>query len=278
MTKEKLPLNVLLSKKCNADCGFCIEKTKINTPDTQSWQDFAHSINQLIDRGLVQDVLLLGGEPLYYRGLIDLVRALKLPPIITTNAHRLIHDRRFLVEFSALNIKALNISLAHYDEVKRAKVMGRFLFTNEALGNALRTLQFNKRVNTTLIQGYIDNLNEIKKMAHLCREIEIPELKVAELTGINPDIHDFVSPEVIAFNRTHYVPIPDVEVHDMCHQQGGTYFWRTIAGVAVYFNAPPDKAMTGGKNLDGSHYHRVLFNDGLIGNSWRRDDGLERPT
>jgi MoaA/NifB/PqqE/SkfB family radical SAM enzyme len=271
---EKLPLNVLLTKKCNADCRFCVEKTKEKTKNRLTWSDFAEAINTGIEHDAVSDVLLLGGEPLYFCGILELIKVLKIAPIITTNAHRLVSDRTFFDEFCNANIKALNISLPHYDEKKRSKIMGSLLFSNEEIKKVLRRLSFDVRINTLLVKDYINTLSEIEKMAEFCAEIGASELKVGELTARNPSIHDFIRDEVTIFNRDHYVEIPVPEFRDECHKNGGTLFWKKIAGVSVYFNSPPEKALSGGKDESGKYYHRVLFNDGYWGYSWRRDDGL----
>lgn len=278
MTTEKLALNVLLTKRCNADCLFCIEKTVLKTKDARTWQDFATNINRLIDLGMVQDVLLLGGEPLYFEGILDLIKALKIPPIITTNGHRLVSDQKFLADFVKLKIRALNISLSHYDESKRAELMQRHLFSNNDLKKALGHLPFAFRINTLLLKGYIDSRKEIEKMARFCAEIGASELKVGELVGRSAVIHDFIETGVVKFNYDHYTPIPIKKLFQLCHEQGGTFPWKKIHGVSVLFNAPPDIALAGGKASDGTHYHRVLFNDGLLGYSWRREDGLIDPS
>jgi molybdenum cofactor biosynthesis enzyme MoaA len=276
MTNEKLPLNVLLTKRCNADCLFCIEKTVLKTKDARTWQDFARDINLLIDRGMVTDVLLLGGEPLYFEGILDLIKALKVPPIITTNGHRLVSDPKFLAEFSTLKLRALNISLSHFDEAKRAELMQRHLFTNQSLKTALKGLPFNIRINNLLLKDFIETESDITQMAEFCSDLGVAELKVGELVGRSTAIHDFIENGVVKFNHDHYAPIPVKELFDLCHVQGGTFPWKSIAGVSVLFNAPPDIALAGGKDTTGSHYHRVLFNDGLLGYSWRRDDGVMR--
>lgn len=274
MTTEKLPLNVLLTKRCYASCRFCIEKTLLKTKDVRTWEDFAKDINHLIDLGMVTDILLLGGEPLYFEGILDLIKALKIPPIITTNGHRLVNDPKFLVAFSQLKIRALNISLSHYDESKRAELMQRHLFSNQDLKTALKKLPYAVRINTLLLKDYLDSKSEIEEMAAFCHDIGATELKVGEVTGRNPVIHDFIESEVVRFNGDHFVPIPVKKYFDLCHQEGGTYPWKEIHGVSVLFNAPPDIALAGGRAMDGTHYHRVLFNDGLLGYSWRREDGL----
>jgi MoaA/NifB/PqqE/SkfB family radical SAM enzyme len=269
-----LPLNALITRSCNADCRFCVEKTRDDTKGRLDGGRVVAVVNDAIRRGLVGDVLLLGGEPLYHPDIEAMVRGLLRPPIITSNGTRLVRDRAFRERFARLPVKALNISLPHYDAVRRREVMGRHLFDNGELSEALSGLPFPVRVNCLLMKGYVDSLDEIEKMAAFCAGLGVRELKMGELTARDPGIHDFVAPEVVAFNRAHYVavPVPDIARH--LHRVGGTVAWRKFSGVDVLFNAAPNVAQRGGLDEDGNHYHYVLFNDGRIGFSWRRADGL----
>ncbi len=281
--QPRLPLNVLLTKRCNYHCRFCIEDTNRVSEKGLDWENFVVPINELVEAELISDLLLLGGEPLYFPGIIQLIKSLKLKPIITTNGYRLIKDKVFLHDFLAVaqNIRALNISLPHYLEDKRAKLSGTgHSFSNEELIEMTRQLAPNLRVriNTLLIRGYIDNLDEIGAMIALCERMGIEELKIGELTGRKSSIHGFIQPKTVQFNAENYISIPDEEYREKCHNEGGTIFWKQVGSVRVFFNAPPDIAMSGGKDANGNYYHRVLFEDGLIGFSWDREkDGVIDP-
>lgn len=271
---DKLTLNVLLTKKCNADCHFCIEKTIENTKDSIDWKHFTKIINQLIKEELVSDVLLLGGEPLYFKGILNLIESLTLPPIVTTNGHRLIKDEIFLNKFNKLKIKALNISISHFDKQKRKELMNVKSFDNLDLKKTLKHIPFPLRINTLLIKNYIDSIDKIEEMAKFCKYVGAQELKVAELIGRNEKIHDFIHLDVIQFNSQNYVEIPDPLSREKCHLHGGSFLWKTIDNVKIFFNSPPDYSLSGGKDNEGNFYHRVLFNDGLLGYSWRRKDSV----
>ena len=267
-TLVKLPLNVLLTKRCNVACKFCVEETKIKTPDLLNHKDFAKRVNTLIAEGKVSDVLLLGGEPLYFKGILELIQALDIPPIITTNGSRLVQDPAFLKAITKLKVRGFNISLPHYSEKQRLRLMGKLPATNAQLKEVIRELPFKVRVNSILLKNYIDSLTEVQMMAYFCKSIGAKELKMAEVTARNPLYHDFIQDDVVAFNQAHHIPIPDVPCRQECHTKGGTAWFGEINGVQVYFNAPPEK-------IDKDKpWFRVLFNDGALGYTWRREDGV----
>jgi len=99
-------------------------------------------------------------------------------------------------------------------------------------------------------------------------------VKFGELTARTNDVHYFVSSSVIKYNAEHYVSIPVQEFYEKCHNIGGTFLWKEVDSLRVYFNAPPDKSISGGLDIDGKIYHRVLFCDQKLGNSWNRYDGI----
>ena len=277
-SEDKLPLNVLLTRRCNASCAFCIEKTVVDIQDKSTAEDFIQNINFMLSNNMVSDVLLLGGEPLYFRGILDVIDKIGTKPIITTNAHRLVFDLDFRKEFIARNdkIKALNISIPHYNSKVRDNIMGYKGFTNHHLRDLMNDIdgRINVRINTPIIKEYIQTEEDISSMAEFVKHVGAIELKMVELTGKDKSSHTFIRPEVLQFNTYSYAPIPDTDLLIRCHKFGGTLFWKYIKGIRVYFNAPPDNALCGGMDSTGKYYHRVLFNDGKIGFSWNRADGL----
>ena len=45
---DKLPLNVLLTRRCNASCAFCIEKTVADIQDKSTAEDYIKNINSIL--------------------------------------------------------------------------------------------------------------------------------------------------------------------------------------------------------------------------------------
>lgn len=276
-SSKKLTLNVLPTRVCNADCPFCIEKTKADVQAERPAKDIAADINALTDAGLVSEVLLLGGEPLYYRGLEELCKSIKIKPIITTNGCRLMDDPRFLKRFSKLPIAALNISVPHYEPDKRVALMRYKGFSNQALFAALRVLTMPVRINTLLVKKYIDSLTEMGKMILFARQAGVKELAFKELTASDPALHDFIADPVLAFNAKNYVRIK--EICDACGVKGNTVTWKTVAGLKVLYTGTATRDLSTRDHEDFIRKYgpvqRVLFNDGKIGFTWRREDGVK---
>ncbi len=280
--KSKLLLNVLLTKKCNLKCKFCVEDTCTKTPDSMKYSDFIVAINRLVDAGLVSDVSLLGGEPLYFgdsfTDLLLLIKDLKMQPFLTTNGSRLYRDENYRAMFiNSINsdLKCLNVSIPSYDHNEREALMGESM-PNYIVTRALEAITssgIKVRLNVPLIKGGVDSMTKIDTMTHFAAGVGAKEVKFNELTA-RSEMHDFVKPAVRRFCIDNYIPIPVPHMATDCHEIGGTHYWLDKYGVSVYFNASPDISMAGGRDKDGNYYHRVLFNDGKVGHSWRRADGV----
>lgn len=265
---------MLLTRRCNYDCSFCIEKTKEDTQDNSSLETLLGKANYLINHQLVNEVLLLGGEPLYYKHIFDLIGGLNVSPILTTNGHRFLDDS-FVKQLDFERIKAVNLSLPHYEETKRREIMrSNESLTNEEVTKIVSRIPVPVRLNVVLMRNYIGSEEEIGRMIEFASSIGIKSIKFGELTGINEATHDFVAEEVLRFNQAQYRQIPIKEMREKCHALGGSHFYKNISGVDVYFNSAPDFALSGGRDKNGKYYHAVLFNCGFLGFSWRRADGI----
>ncbi len=263
----QLPLNVLLTKKCNYRCPFCIEDTKRESNGTLEWISLAKTVNQMIDTNLVNTILLLGGEPLYYPHIVQFIESLNVKPIITTNGYRFAKDQGFVEEFAriASKVESINISLSHYSEEKRRELSGTGRsFSNAELKDSLRKIKKNTslRINTLLIRNYIDSSEEIKKMTDLCKFLGVKTLRVRELIGKDTSITKYVKERIIRFNANSYVHFPPEEYVNEDNE------------VQVLFDTLLT-SLPGAKDGDGKYYQRVLFEDGMIGYSWDREgDGV----
>jgi len=207
---------------------------------------------------------LLGGELLYCPRITQVISELNIHPIITTNGHRL-RDKSFRENLDYQKIKAMNISLPHYDHAKRIEIMRCQGLSNPDLEEIVKNIPLQVRINALLINGYIDSLDEVHKMIEFAKYHGAHSIKFGEITGNNESSHDFVSDEVMRYNVEHYCKIPISEMYKKCHEIGGTHYYDNISGIDVYFNSAPDFALSGGRDKNGKYYHAVLFNDGMQG-------------
>lgn len=274
----RLPLNILVNRVCDASCPFCIENTNGSDRRNLDERVLMNSISSMFQRDMIQDILLLGGEPIHHPYIIEVIRNLPIPPIITTNAQRLTTDRFFLEEISRLSIRAINFSIPHHSQKIRQDIMKYRSFNNGQLRDTVGILNerdIPSRMNTVLLKSHTSSLKDIEEMISFREEMGFKEIKFRELIGHDEHIHDFINDDVLSFNKQEYTPVPVTELYQKYHEFGGSHLWKiTESGTSVFFNTPSDFAISGGFDKEGNRYHRILFNDGKIGYSWRRDDGI----
>jgi molybdenum cofactor biosynthesis enzyme MoaA len=270
----KLPLSVLLTKKCQAACKFCIEKPKKYGRDLLKSDGFIYWINKMIDRNMVSNILLLGGEPTLFPNIIPMIDNIKLPSILTTNGEIFIKNGRFRKNLIDSNLEALNISIHHYKEHPRHFVTGAQLFSNLDLYHAISdlTIKQNRKItiNTLLIKDYIDSMEKITKMINFVGSMGLTQIKFARLTG---DKQKYLQKDIHSFIESSKVQIDEVNtVIEKNRQHNGRILWKIYKSVKVYLQPVPKDTFT----ERGYAEHRILFNDGMIGHSWNRDDGVVR--
>lgn len=262
--KFGVPLSVLLTKNCNAFCKFCIERTKEMTIDKMTEGQFSKNINILAKYGIIKSVLLLGGEPLIFPNIVHLINNLTIPPYVTSNGERFINNETLRNSLIKSNMKAINISIHHYNEQKRIELCGRNLFTNDALKKVMLSLPIEMKnkitINTLFIKGYCDSYDEINNMVSFVKDIGLSQIKFLRMIS-----DDYLSFETQQYIQTHHVFISD-ELDEMISknkskENKGRVLWKTQNNVDIYLQSLP---------VPSSRY--VMFNDGKIGCSWTKSN------
>ena len=111
---DDLTLYVLVTRQCQLACPYCIEKTKVDTPDSLTVEQYIRKISKLLDTLPIANVMWVGGEPLLHPGLGTMVRALKrdgIKHILTTNG-QLISKEITNIPFDAINVSVTAIKVA----------------------------------------------------------------------------------------------------------------------------------------------------------------------
>lgn len=253
-------LDVLLFRKCDAHCPFCIENTIENNHNDRSAEIIVNDINRLIESGIVSSVRLLGGEPMDYPQLEYVCKNLKLKPSITTNGCTFIKDHGLIKVLNPL-LKTVNISIPHYSEAKRKYLMGYRGFSNRELFQAMKKVSIPTRMNTLLIKGFIGDRREINKQVLFASKANFSEIAFKELVATDTSIHNYINPNVVMFNHKHFVKIDKLWTNILVKKTNGSF-------IKVLF-APA--------TIDGIQDYAlplVLFNDGKLGQSWKRAKAL----
>jgi prepilin-type processing-associated H-X9-DG protein len=175
-------LDIKFSDQCNGKCAFCIEKGDRKTKKELKSATLAKKAN--LDK--YDSVLLLGGEPLMNPNLLLFLEAYRkisdTPLYITTNGFYLTPE---LAQKLCRYITGINISLHHYNSIKQHEIMG-FDQDSDRLRLSILVFAIHNipvRINCNLIQGYIENWNEVRQMLIYAISLGAKQIRFAELQG-----------------------------------------------------------------------------------------------
>ncbi len=200
-SKPSFRLSIKLTDSCNSSCLFCANK---NTKDfgELDFDKIEKVVRELNKTGYLIGVSITGGEPMLYpdkvNKLINLITSIdeKVNICITTNG---INLRKF-AEFDNLErIESLHISRHHYDDdINREIFHSDDIATSEDI-KYLQSIVKDKliiNINTVLIKGYIDNIEEVKKMFEYADSLGIRRVGIVSLIKLN----EYAKDNFIDFN------------------------------------------------------------------------------
>ena len=172
-------LEVNLIEKCNARCSWCIERDGYHPSFHASTETLA---KVAIETGKT-NIILLGGEPLLYKDIANLIRILSSANKkvwITTNGSLL--SENFVLN-KLVGIHGINISIHHFDLQKNKEITG-ILLSEDKLKPAIETLHCSGahvRLNCNAINGYIDTQKAILQYVSWAKSINADKIRFAEL-------------------------------------------------------------------------------------------------
>lgn len=165
MKHKKIPINFYILKECNYNCKICFsqfeDKNKLN------YEEQIKIIDKLV--GYVDKITFVGGEPLLYLKLLDLIKYSKSKGFITsivTNGSKLtekfLEDSREYLDWVALSIDSLDTG-TNID-------MGRGDITNQInhyeVVSLLKKNKYKFKINTVVSkQNYQENFKEFIEWA-----------------------------------------------------------------------------------------------------------------
>ena len=250
-------LDVKITNKCNGKCAFCIEKGGY-APKEKSVQELIAATNAL---DTYRKVLILGGEPFLYEYLAEYVEGLEKDEIyITTNGSAFADE---VVDRIAPKLENINISIHHYDEIKNEAITGLLI---DPLKIKYFIAKFKKqgvgvRINTNLVKGYIDNLQDAETMVSYAKLLGADAIRFAELQNC---------PELFANAKNIFAGVTDNPYLDGCEmrihsQKGIDVLLRLTCGIVNPLKPIPPKEKSG--NESKVMYPSAETNNGWKGNS-----------
>lgn len=173
-----LRLYVKLTDYCIADCPFCANKNSRNFGNLDI-NKLVYVINYLYENNYLHSVSFTGGEPLLEIDklfkMLDEIYAIndKILVQISTSGYNL----KELANYNRINnLESIHISHHHYDEEKNKEIFNsKKVATGEDIIYLQDKLDDKKiiNINTLVMKGYIDSLEEIKKNLNYVGNLDI---------------------------------------------------------------------------------------------------------
>ena len=190
-------LDVKITNQCNAACAFCIERGGYSPAPDKTPTELAIATVAQKD---FPTVLILGGEPTLYPGLIEylqLIRPYKKHIYMTTNG-LLLHALNLPALATLLN--GVNISLHHYDPAVNDEILSggpgkpkKVRTDLKLLRQAVDTLTrygCPVRINCNLTRQGIHTDEDIRTMCFLAAWLGATSIRFTELQNASDD--DFI--------------------------------------------------------------------------------------
>lgn len=216
---------ILGNKSCNAHCPYCVakmtpaygigsKKPKIN------WRNFDIGCKFAKDDG-VSTVLMTGkGEPtLFPKQITHYLNHLKpydFPFIeLQTNGILFFQKKgeytKYLNKWYKLGITIIAISVVHYDNKRNKEIFqpnGMYMDLVELIKN-LHSIGFSIRLSCIMLKGFIDKIEEVKKIVEFARNNKVEQLTITPAEkpkkNENQKISDWVSKHKLEENQLNII-------------------------------------------------------------------------
>ena len=250
-------LEVMLLPECNGRCSWCVESGGYH-PRRRA--PVAELIDQIVHASETS-IMLLGGEPLLYPHLAELLRGICVykEVYITTNGAML---GLGFVEIAGLDkLWGMNVSVHHFDMAKNAEVVGLSLDESQLRDAFAALSDVSIRMNCNIIDGYIDTESRAREYITWARSLGANKVRFAELKN---DTGAFVSLGEMFGHRYGLNENPftegcnrDVEIDGM------PVSFRQMCGFQTECRPRPVDAV--------GIAHRVLYYNGQFYPGWQRE-------
>jgi cyclic pyranopterin phosphate synthase len=298
-------LSIYSGQPCNARCPFCVEELrpasrggllasqkKIETDDERYFAALTRVMNLL--RPLNPSVSVTGGEPSKDLRLARVLRLLEQygarKRTITTNGSGLLdvrEDRRVIDWIAQTGICHLNISIAHPDPERNARIMGfREGLSIDCLRQVIHTAKQHGtrvRLSCVLLSDSIRDRSGILEYIDFARWLGVDNVIFRQLMKTDPRIHaDNFVVKYSDGRRVKLEPLLD-EISldtrfDFQRQIVGYYYyvevWRFGAIDVVFEEADLAQLERTKQSMPGVVHELVFHPNGSTASTWQPWDGV----
>lgn len=274
---------------CNARCPFCISKMtplqgmNYKLPEV-NWLNFSKAC-RLAQINNVSTVLITGkGEPLLYPDQItDFLEHLQPYdfPVIEVQSNALVIGRDFkkyepyLKKWRKLGLNTIAISIVHYTPEKNKTVYtpdSDYINLEEVISK-LHALGYSIRFSTIMLKGYIDNIEEVKKLVEFSRENEVEQLTIRGVAtpqkSDNKEVYDWTKGKVLSKGTI-------IDISDLLNKEGNKLMTLDHGGI-VYDYKGQNVCMTDCLTIKPSTEELrqlIFFPDGHLRYDWQHQGAI----
>ncbi|MFH0948969.1 MAG: radical SAM protein [Candidatus Aenigmatarchaeota archaeon] len=271
------------SKTCTNDCGICISKMTPsygidNKEPKVDWAKFEKATRIAMNHG-AKNVLITGkGEPTLYPGQITryLTRlygksfdTIELQTNGSMIANGGLYDA-FLESWKDLGLDTVAVSIYHYDSQKNKEMFkpknGNY-FDLPKLIKKIHSKDLNTRLSCVMLDGCIDNIEEVKKLIKYAKDHEVFQLTLRSVDCPR----DSLSSETTKFVNEHKLNDKKIKTITDFLKKDGAKCDVLPHGAIVYEINEQNVCLTTGLTFDpGQEEIRqlVFFPQGWLTTSW----------
>jgi len=160
----------VLTNRCNLGCKFCyynigLEKRKVSKLSITKVAKIVEQLPEFFD-----DIVLTGGEPLTYPGIMNLIALLKKKKLrVSLLTNGVLLNKKNCKQLISLGVDSISISLDSLSSKINDLSRGKTKMVLKGINNLL--LERPKHINITVLQGFSRyNINSIRPMVDYCKK------------------------------------------------------------------------------------------------------------
>lgn len=274
---------------CNAKCDFCIAKMtptcNLNAAKSINLRNFDIACRYAKQSG-VSTVLLTGkGEPTLFPDEIDtymnFLDEKKLFPFIELQTNGLVFrgnkTDEVLNSWYHKGMTTISLSIIHHDLDKNAAQMyPKETFDYWEVIDKLHGLGFSVRVNCTMYNGAVDNIDDVLILIEKCREKKVEQITLRKVT--TPDDDDSKNMSVTQWVKDHNVDSLETELDEYFYDdKNSNILLKLPHGATIYDyngqNVCVNNCLTSSTNPDQIR-QLIFFPDGHLRFDWKYEGAI----
>jgi molybdenum cofactor biosynthesis enzyme MoaA len=290
MSKEIATFSIVAgSLACQARCPFCVAPmTPANGIGTKlpevNWRNFRKAAQYARDGRCSTAMITSKGEPTLFPDQVTQFLKELVPfnfPIVEmqTNALTIADGKRVTDEhlktWYDLGLTTVAISVVHYDRAKNCEIYTpkKDYMDLPAVIAKLHAVGFSVRLAVVLVKGYLDSMDEIKKMVAFAKANKVEQLTMRPVT--KPEESENAA--IFKWTSEHHVSNDFVAEVNQVLKAGGHIIDELAHGATVYDYQGQNVCMTNCLTIATSEHELrqvIFYPDGHLRYAWQYEGAI----